>query len=164
VNHVYFLARQSQRGMHCYRSYHCLDLIAESKSYIRPRFYPVNISVGPLELDGTVDIDRTIFPGMETVIHCSDGREPARVIYLGDRRHRLVWGSAELEVRYRNLSWKFFLNGKHLASMIPVNSTDLTSLLSEESWTPRYTMMSRVELPKTLAALMLHFPLLQPGL
>ena len=164
MNQVYFLAGKEEAGRNSFRCYKAVDLIAESEMLLHGRVRPIHLRVGNVDMDCVVDLDQTIFPGAEYAIHFSDGGEPARVVYLGDRRHRLIWGRVELEVRYRNLGWKFFVKGKHLASMIPVEPTDPIGAVLNSRWVPRYTMMSREELPEILAALMLHFPLLQIGI
>ena len=164
MNQVYFLAGKEEPGMNSCRCYKALDLIAESKMLLHGRVRPMHLRVGNVDMDCVVDLDQTVFPGAEYAIHFSDGSEPARVIYDGWGRNRIVWRQLELEVRYRNLGWKFFVKGKHLASMIPVEPTDPIGAVLNSRWVPRYTMMSREKLPEILAALMLHFPLLQIGI
>ena len=164
MNHIYFMARKCESGKDFFRCYNAVDLFARSEMFTRGRIHPVQIRVGETYLETMVDMDLTVFPGREYAVCISDGTVPARVVYLGDGRHRLIWNRVELEVRYRNLRWKFFLGGKHLASMIPVDAADPIGAILKGRWTPRYTMMSRAELPEILAALMLHFPMLQIGI
>ena len=161
MNHVYFLAKKAEEGWDHTRCYDAVNLIGEGRISLGSRLRPLSMETKQIRMDCLLDPDKTIFPGAETIIYFSDGSEPARVIYLGDRRHRLVWGRVELEVRYRQQRWKFFLEGKHLASMIQSDSTEPVLALTESRWVPRYTMMSCSTLPEPLALLMLHFPLLQ---
>lgn len=164
MNHVYFIARLTLEGKHCYRCYDAVDLMSRSEVILRGKVRPVHIRWGNLDMDCVVDTELTVFPGVGRDIHFSDGSAPARVIYEGPYRHRLVWDRIDLEVHCdREYRYKFFLEKKHLATMIPVNPTDPIGAVMKGHWTPRYTMMSRCDLPGTLASLMLHFPMLQIG-
>lgn len=164
MNHVYFLARKDGAGGDRFRCYNALELIGESEVTRRGRVRVIRIRAGETDMDCLVDMDQTVFPGAEYSVLFSDGGEPAKIVYLERNRHLLIWGRYRIEVRIRGFRYKFFLEKQHFATMIPVEPTDPVGALVNERWTPRYTMMSRVKLPEILAALMLHFPMLEIGI
>ena len=164
MNHVYFLAKKVEDDRNCYRAYDAVNLIGESHISLKSRLHPISMETPQIRMDGLIDPDKTIFPGAENILYFSDGSDPARIIYLGEHQHRIVWGRLNILVRYWHLRWKFFLDGKELASMVPVRGAEPVTAVTESRWSPCLTMMSRADLPEPLAMIMLHFPLLQTAL